>query len=100
MRYMYRFPQIKAMIEHWLSTPPNGYRGVNYARNPAELLLGPLSEDGANTLLRWMLEDIPILKNIKEGVNIVSTTEGRDKRRYFIQVGQFSIPVNDSRGSV
>lgn len=98
MIYKYKFTQIEAMINHWLSTPAMGYRGVNYAHNPAEILLKPLTDDGANTLLRWMREDIPILQKIPQSdLNIYSKIAGHDKRDYFIAINEFVIPIVDNR---
>ena len=51
MNYIFRADDIKRMIEHWLATPPNGYVGVSYGRNPKELLNRPMDDDTADTLL-------------------------------------------------
>lgn len=101
MIYNYKFDQIKAMIDHWMNTPPNGYRGVSYGRNIGEILLKPLNDDSANLLLQWMREDIPILQKIPQAnLNVYSKPIGHDKREYFITIFEFVIPIVDNRESL
>ena len=66
MNFIFRVSDILRMLEHWLATPPNGYIGVNYARNPRQILQKPITEDSADLLLQWAREDIPVLKNVSD----------------------------------
>ena len=94
MNYIFRADDIKRMIEHWLATPPNGYVGVTYGRNPKELLNRPMDDDTANTLLQWMREDMSILKSLPEGsLNVVSTEVNFETKQFFIEIGEILIPI-------
>ena len=52
---------IKAMIDHWLSTPVNGYFGQSYGCNVRDQLLKNLSSFSADRFIEKMKADIPIL---------------------------------------
>lgn len=87
------------MIEHWLNTPPNGYIGVTYGRNLREILFKPMTEDSANTLMDWMLEDMPILKQLSdEDFRIVEQDDGHDKKRFFIKLTTILIEIPTQAG--
>ncbi|AWL27146.1 hypothetical protein DJ533_00230 (plasmid) [Acinetobacter defluvii] len=87
---------VKAIIEHWLNTPPNGYIGVNYGRNLAEILLKPMSVDSADLILQWIKEDIPLLRGLSsEELMIMSEDVGFDKKLFYIQIGQVLIPLQN-----
>ena len=94
MNYIFRADDIKRMIEHWLATPPNGYVGVTYGRNPKELLNRPMDDDTADTLLQWMREDMSILKSLPEGrLNVVATEVNFETKQFFIEIGEILIPI-------
>ena len=94
MNYVFKLDDIKRMLEHWIATPPNGYIGVSYARNPKELLHRPLDEDSANTFLEWMREDIPILKQLSDNdLSIVSEEIDFESKTFYIQIGEILLPI-------
>ena len=94
MNYIFRADDIKRMIEHWLATPPNGYVGVTYGRNPKELLNRPMDDDTADTLLQWMREDMSILKSLPEGrLNVVASEVHFETKQFFIEIGEILIPI-------
>jgi len=95
MNLIFDADDIKGMIEHWMRTPPNGYIGVSYGRNPRELLNRPMDEDIADTYLSWMREDIPVLKQLSSGdLSIVSENVGHDRKNFFISIGNtILIPI-------
>lgn len=94
MNYIFKVEDIKRMIEHWLATKPNGYIGVSYGRELQQLLLKPMTEDSADTLLRWMKADIPILKQLSDSdLMVVSEDLTFEKKRFFIQIGTILIKI-------
>lgn len=99
MNYIFKAEAAKKIIEHWLATPPNGYLGLSYGRNFAELLFKPMNEDRADILLSWLREDIPIFRNLGNELSVVSEPVGIDKKRYYIQIGEILVPIEDNQGS-
>ena len=86
---------VERILNHWLATPPNGYIGVRYGRNFKEILLKPMNEDTADTILQWMREDIPLFKSLSsDQLSIVSQEIDIDKKQYFVQVaGRIRVPI-------
>ena len=105
MSYTFNAEDVKKIIEHWLYTPSNGYIGVNYGRNLAEILLRPMTDDTAIQILQWLKEDIPLFAQLDQSqLNIMSQDIDYDKKRFFIQIGQVIIPLvapspNTSQGA-
>lgn len=94
MNYIFKGEDIKQMIEHWLATPPNGYIGVSYGRNPRELLNKPMDEDTADTLLLWMREDMPILKQLSDNeLKVVHEEVNFETKQFYIQIGEILLPI-------
>jgi hypothetical protein len=94
MNYIFKISDIERMIEHWMNAPPNGYIGVTYGRNKRELLHKPMTEDSANTLLDWMREDMPILRQLSDAdFSVVEQELGYDKKAFFIQLSSILIPI-------
>ena len=94
MNYIFGADDIKRMIKHWLATPPNGYVGVSYGRNPKELLNHPMDDDTADTLLQWMREDMPILKQLSDNELSVAHEEVNfETKQFYIQIGEILIPI-------
>lgn len=94
MSFIFRAADIRRMIEHWLATPPNGYIGVNYGRNPRQLLQKPLTEDTSDLLLDWMKQDIPVLKQISDSELYIGVDEiNFESKRYFIVIGTERIRI-------
>lgn len=92
MNYIFNTSDIVRMILHWLGTPANGYIGVDYARNPRQLLQAPMSEDSSDLLLQWMKEDIPVLKNISDSdLYIAEEVVNFETKRFYIVIGAETI---------
>ncbi|OTG87881.1 hypothetical protein [Acinetobacter sp. ANC 3813] len=88
MNFIFRVSDILRMLEHWMATPPNGYIGVNYGRNPRQILQKPMTEDSADLLLQWAREDIPILKNISDSeLYIAHEKVNFETKRYYFVIG-------------
>ncbi len=88
------------MIEHWMATPPNGYIGVSYGRNPRQLLQQPLDENTADQYLGWMREDIPILKQISDSdLSIATEVINFDTKIHYIKIGNVLLPIQTVTGN-
>lgn len=85
---------IIAMINHWLSTPPNTYFGSSYGADLSTLLLTPMSSDVANAFLAKMRTDIPILQQLDgEQLAIYVNDVGFEQKRVFLNVGQVALDL-------
>lgn len=85
---------VVAMINHWLETPVNFYFGSSYGADLASLLFRPLSEDIADTFLRKLKQDIPVLSQLNDDqLSLLSETVGFDQKNIYIQVNTILIPV-------
>lgn len=82
---------LQGMIDHWLSTPVNGYLGESYGSDPKSLLQKALHSGMANDFIRKMREDIPILQAIpSDQIDLYSVPEQPDKMRIFIMVASMA----------
>ena len=94
MNYVFKGEDVKAMIEHWLRLPPNGYVGVDGGRNLHEILMKPMTDDNADIVLQWMKADMPILRTLSDSdLSIVSEPVGHDRQAYSILLGDILIPL-------
>lgn len=99
MNYIFNIDDIKRMIEHWIATPPNGYIGLSYARNPKELLFKPLDQDSSDTFLSWMREDIPILKQLSDNdLSIVEEVHSFESKTFHVSIGRILLPIQIVNG--
>lgn len=88
---------IEAMIDHWLSTPVNGYFGQSYGCNVREQLLKNLSRFGADHFIEKMKVDIPILSELDSSqLSIISQQSGFENVSVFIKLGNISIEVGST----
>jgi hypothetical protein len=88
------------MIEHWMATPPNGYIGLSYGRNPRQLLQLPLETDTADQYLNWMREDIPVLKQLSENdLSIVTEQVNFETKIHHIKLGNILLPIQTVTGN-
>lgn len=87
---------IARMVQHWLSTPPNGYLGSGYGSDPKALLQLPNADGLGDAFIDKMLVDIPILKSLPRGsVNVYFETINKDQKRLLIEVGDTLIPFDE-----
>ena len=89
--------KIKAMIDHWLATPPNGYFGQSYGADVRNMLLRELNTDNADGFLAKLRRDIPLLNQLDDSqfsINVV--TEGYDKLYVYLKVGGVNIELGES----
>lgn len=86
---------IIAMIEHWLSTPPNAYIGSRYGAPLNDLILNRLSAPVGNAFIAKMKTDIPILNQLgPDQLSLYSDTEGHETRIIYLRVGNVNINLN------
>jgi len=91
---------IVRMVQHWLSTPPNGYLGSPYGCDPYSLLQKPQSSSLADEFVDKMMTDLPILRQLPRGtVNVFFQNVGKDSKRLLIQVGETMIPFEEIRAA-
>lgn len=89
---------IKNMVEHWLSTPPNGYFGQGYGADVRSMLLKELSADNADGLLKKLRLDIPILNQLNENQLSISTQEADfDKLHVYLNIGGINIELGEAQ---
>lgn len=89
---------IVEMIEHWLSTPPNGYFGQGYGADVRSMLLKELSADNADNLLKKLRADIPLLNQLSENQLSVTTLEADfDKLYVYLNVGGVNIELGEAQ---
>lgn len=80
--------EAQKILDHWFNTKPNAYVGYRYARNFRQLLLKPMTDDVADTLLQWLVEDIPLFKNLSsDQLRVVSKIIDFEKKAYYIMIG-------------
>lgn len=93
--------KIVAMIEHWLSTPANGYFSQSYGNDIKMHLLVNLSAFTANEFVKKMKQDIPVLQQLShEQFGIVTKTVDFETVKVFIQLGNILIDVGLSKNSI
>ena len=87
-------PKIKAMVEHWLKTPPNGYFGQGYGADVRNMLLRELSSDNADALIKKLRRDIPLIAQLDDSqVSISTTTRGHDQVYVYLFIGNITIDL-------
>ena len=81
--------EVRRMVRHWLSTPPNGYLGSPYGSDPLALLQKPMSSGAGDAFLAKLLIDVPVLGAMPDGaVNLffADITGSNDRKKLIIQV--------------
>lgn len=87
---------VQLMIDHWLSTPPNGYFAQGYGADIKSMLLRELSSSNADALLDKLRQDIPLLKRLDDNqLRIETETLGFDRLNVYLMVGNIAIMLNE-----
>lgn len=90
--------KIKAMVNHWLSTPPNGYFGQSYGADVRNMLLRELSSDNADNLLKKLRQDIPLIAQLDDSqLSINTETRGFDKLYVYLFIGNIAIDLGEAK---
>lgn len=85
------------MIEHWLSTPVNGYFGQGYGADIKSMLLQELSSAKADELLVKLRRDIPLLNQLGDNdLSIQTNAVGHDALQVFLMVGNMPIFIGET----
>lgn len=88
--------EIEGMIDHWLRTKPNGYRGSSYGAPLEELRLHAQSTNIANEFISKMKRDIPILNQLSsDQFGVFFTNQGFEKKIVVLKVGQIQIDLSE-----
>lgn len=89
---------VKGMIEHWLSTPPNGYFGQPYGADIRSMLLNELSADNADLLLVKLRQDIPLLGRLSDSqLSIETQTRDNDKLYVYLRIGGVPFEIGEAK---
>ena len=90
--------KIKAMVNHWLNTPPNGYFGQSYGADMRNMLLRELSSDNADALLKNLRRDIPLIDQLDDSqLSIDTITEGFDRLYVYLFIGNIAIHLGEAK---
>lgn len=80
--------EIKGMIQHWLTTPVNGYYGLTYGAPLNELLLHAHSQPVVENFINKMKVDIPILQNLDSNqLAIYERNNGIEEKQIILAFG-------------
>lgn len=86
---------IEGMIDHWLRTKPNGYRGSSYGAPLEELRLNAQTASVANEFIAKMKRDIPILNQLSsDQFGVFFSNVGFETRRIALKVGTIQIDLS------
>lgn len=87
---------VRRMIDHWLSTPPNGYFAQGYGADVKIMLLRELSSSNADALLEKLKQDIPLLKQLDDDqLRIETETVDFDRLNVYLMVGEIAIMLSE-----
>lgn len=86
--------EIEGMIEHWLSTPVNGYLGSGYGQDIKALLQLPHSSTAADQFIRKLVVDIPLLASMPpDQIAIYAAPSGIDRLDIVLEVAGSSFNI-------
>lgn len=89
---------IWAMVDDWLSTPPNAYIGSDFGCDINSLFLKPLGSIVANDFIAKMKKDLPILQSLNaEQLSLYTQSEGFETTIIFLRIGGIAINLNDKK---
>lgn len=72
--------ELEGMVEHWLSTPVEGYLGSDYGQDAKSILQLPHSDGAADELLRKLRQDIIITTQLPpDAVSLYGAPSGVDR---------------------
>ena len=100
MKYMLSTEEIAAMLDHWLNTPANSIRGSSYGEKTNRILFQDMSVDAADMIIDKIKEDIPLFASLSsDELQILSEDLGHDKKRIYISVGTFMLPISSDESN-
>ncbi|WMC11773.1 hypothetical protein PU634_05240 [Oceanimonas pelagia] len=79
--------ELEGMVEHWLSTPVNGYLGSDYGQDAKSILQLPHTDEAADELIRKLRQDIIITTSLPAGaVSLYGVPSGVDRFDIVLEV--------------
>ena len=88
--------ELGEMVDHWLSTPVNGYLGSDYGQDARSMLQRPHMEGAANGFLRKLRDDIPLLEALPaDAVAIYGQPAGVDRLEIVLEVSGRTYNLSD-----
>ena len=82
------------MVAHWLNTPVGSYLGSDYGSNIKDILQNPQFDGVADSVIKKMRVDIPVLQSMPEGyINIYSIQTAPDRLDMLIEIAGQTIQV-------
>ena len=85
------------MVDHWLSTPTNGYLGSSYGNAIPDILQTPQASGLADAQLNKLRTDVPLVGAMPaDQLNMYSVQTGPDKRAIYIEMAGAVIPVGNT----
>lgn len=92
--------EVSDMVRHWLATPVNGYLGSSYGNDVKSLLQQPQNTTLADSFLRKLVEDVPVLASMPAGsLNLYVEPVAKDRLRLIIDLAGTQVSV-DSLGAI
>ena len=86
---------ITGMIDHWLRTKPNGYRGSSYGAPLEQLRLHAQTTSVANSFIDKMKQDIPILNQLSsDQFGVFFSDQGFERKIITLKVGIIQIDLS------
>lgn len=90
--------EVSGMIEHWLTTPPNGYLGSSYGSDPKSLLQRPNTDGLGDQFIDKMIVDVPVLSGLPQGaVNVSLKEDDKDSKTLLIDVAGNLVIYDETR---
>lgn len=87
---------IQGMLNHWLTTKPNGYFGSDYGCPLQELLLKRQSEKVQDSFFAKMRKDIPIISKLEnQQINLFEHNAGYERKNLYLQVGEVFLNLDN-----
>jgi hypothetical protein len=77
---------IREMVTHHLSCPPNGYLGSEYGSNIKAMLAKPMT-GAADSFIKKLKSDVPITQMAGDKINVYSRDIAIDAKEIIIEVG-------------
>lgn len=86
---------LQDMIRHWLSTPTGSYLGSGYGNNAGDLIANPQSMGVADSFIKKLINDVPILQILPKGtINVYGISSPPDKMQLVLEVAGSEFSIN------
>jgi len=90
--------EVSGMVEHWLTTPPNGYLGSSYGSDVKALLQLPNSAGLGDQFIDKMNADLPVISALPaDATDVYFEQVDKETKRLIIRVVDSLVAVDESR---